>query len=151
MARFIHILAGSRINLDVQFISMDTVTTIIVWATPAILGIASWALIELFKDVKEDVKELKTSNGRIRTDIAEMRVEQRSTDQKVMAVGKSVEDVRKLTHELDKRTANVTELNGTIDKLSARLAVSDQNYGKILMILDGMAKRIGINIKKSGS
>lgn len=130
---------------------MDTITTIIVWATPAILGLASWSLIELFKDVKDDVKELKTSNSNIRTDIAKQAVKIQSLDDKVTTVGKYVEDVRKMTHELDKRTANVQELNGTISQLSKRLDDSDKNYGKILMILDGVAKRIGINFKKSGS
>lgn len=130
---------------------MDTITTIVVWATPAILGLASWALIELFKDVKEDVKDLKNSNSNIRTDIAKQGVKIQALDDKVSVVGKHLEDVRKMTHELDKRTANVQELNGTISKLSTRLDESDKNYGKILMILDGVAKRIGINFKKSGS
>ncbi len=130
---------------------MDTITTIIVWATPAILGIASWALIELFKDVKDDVKDLKTSNANIRTDIAKQGVKIQAVDDKVTGVCKTVEAMRVAVHEVDKRTANVQELNGTISQLSKRLDDSDKNYGKILMILDGVAKRIGINFKKSGS
>lgn len=130
---------------------MDIVTSIIVWATPVVLGFASWALVELFKDLKDDVKDLKTSNSNIRTDIAKQGVQITNLDTKVSAVCKSVDAVKIAVHDIDKRTVGVSDLNNSVKVLSDRMNESDRKYGQILIILDGMAKRIGINFKKSGS
>lgn len=130
---------------------MDIVTSIIVWATPVVLGFASWALVELFKDLKDDVKDLKTSNSNIRTDIAKQGVQITNLDTKVNLVSKSVDAVKIAVHDIDKRTIGVSDLNNSVKVLSDRMNESDRKYGQILIILDGMAKRIGITFKKSGS
>ena len=133
---------------------MDTITSIIIWATPVVLGIASWALLELFKDVKDDVKALKTSNSNIRTDIAKQGVQIKNLDDKVTAVCKSVDNVKGALHIIDKQQVGKDELEITmqaVKQIESRMTDSDKKYGQILMILDGMAKRIGINFKKSGS
>lgn len=131
--------------------SVDIVTSIIVWATPVVLGFASWALVELFKDLKDDVKDLKTSNSNIRTDIAKQGVQITNLDTKVNLVSKSVDAVKIAVHDIDKRTIGVSDLNNSVKVLSDRMNESDRKYGQILIILDGMAKRIGITFKKSGS
>ena len=130
---------------------MDAITSIIVWATPVVLGFASWALVELFKDLKDDVKDLKTSNSNIRTDIAKQSVQITNLDTKVNLVTKSVDAVKVAVHDIDKRTVGVSDLNNSVKILSDRMNESDRKYGQILIILDGMAKRIGITFKKSGS
>jgi len=130
---------------------MDTINTIIIWATPVVLGLASWALVELFKDLKDDVKDLKTSNSNIRTDIAKQSVQITNLDTKVNLVTKSMDAVKVAVHDIDKRTVGVSDLNNSVKILSDRMNESDRKYGQILIILDGMAKRIGITFKKSGS
>ena len=130
---------------------MDTINTIIIWATPVVLGLASWALVELFKDLKDDVKDLKTSNSNIRTDIAKQSVQITNLDTKVNLVTKSMDAVKVAVHDIDKRTVGVSDLNNSVKILSDRMNESDRKYGQILIILDGMAKRIGITFKKLGS
>lgn len=130
---------------------MSIITEIIIWTSPIIAGGFLWLFIDAYQEVKGDVKDLKNSNANIRTDIAKQGVQITSLDTKVSGVCKTVETVRAAVHEIDKRTSGVTELNGTVKNLTARVDESDRKYGQILMILNGMAKRIGIDIKKSGT
>lgn len=130
---------------------MDIITSIIVVATPFVIGIASWSLVVIFNDVKDDISHLKKSTADIQTELVKHGVQITNLDSKVISVCKSVEEMRNMSHELDKRTANIQDNNVAIIKMTTRLDQYEKNYGKILVILDGLARRTGINFKKSGS
>lgn len=129
-------------------------TDLIVWASPFAFGFIVWLTHELYKGLKEDVAQVKTSNSNIRTDIAKHSVKIDTLDQKVTTICQSVETLKKMTHEIDKQQFGKDELQMTtqaVKQIESRMNEADKKYGTILMILNGMAKRIGIDIKKTGS
>jgi arginine decarboxylase-like protein len=134
-----------------------TFAEVIIYCSPIVFGVATWLFIDAYQEIKGDVKDLKTSNSNVRTDIAKQGVKIDMLDAKVTTVCKSVEDVRKLTHEIDKRNGNgvgKAELELAMQaakQTESRVSDLDKKYGQILMILNGMAKRIGIDIKKTGA
>jgi hypothetical protein len=131
-----------------------TMTDVIVWASPIAFGFIVWLTHELYKGLKEDVSDVKKSNSNIRTDIAKQGVKIESLDQKITTVCASVETLKHMTHKLDKEQVGKPELELTmqaVKQIESRMNDSDKKYGTILMILNGMAKRIGIDIKKTGS
>lgn len=130
---------------------MDIITSIIVVATPFVIGIASWSLVVIFNEVKDDISHLKKSTANIQIELVKHGVQITNLDSKVSIISKSVEEERSMMHELDKRTSNLQDNNVAIIKMTTRLDQYEKNYGKILLILDGLAKRTGINFKKSGS
>lgn len=113
-------------------------------------GLCGWLLVNLYTDLKEDVKEIKTSNQNIRTDVAKLAVQQANTDAKVTAVCNNIEKVRTQLSDVDKRTHGLADVSSTIVRLEGRANDTDRKYGQILMILDGMAKRVGIDFRKAG-
>lgn len=120
-------------------------------ATPFVIGIASWSLVVIFNEVKDDISHLKKSTANIQIELVKHGVQITNLDSKVSIISKSVEEERSMMHELDKRTSNLQDNNVAIIKMTTRLDQYEKNYGKILLILDGLAKRTGINFKKSGS
>jgi cell division protein YceG involved in septum cleavage len=133
---------------------MGVITEIIIWSSPIVAAGFLWLFLDAYKEIKDDVKDLKTSNSNIRTDVAKLAVQQKNTDDKVMTVGKAVERVQTMVHEIDKQQIGKRELEVTMNavkQIESRMNDSDTKYGQILLILDGMAKRIGIQFKKSGS
>ena len=133
---------------------MSTVSEIIVIASPFVFAFTVWLLHEVYNSFKGDIGDLKKSNGLIRTDVAKQTVQIANLDQKVTAVCASVETLKKMTHELDKEQVGKAELELTmqaVKQIESRMNDSDKKYGTILMILDGMAKRIGIQFKKTGN
>lgn len=128
-----------------------TIAEVIIYCSPFLAAFSFWVLHELYSGIKGDLKEVKNSNSNIRTDVAKLSVQQKATDDKVTTVCKSMEGVQKMVHEIDKRTANVTELNGAVKSLSERIDRSDKKYGDVLMILDGIAVKLGLKVRRSGS
>lgn len=130
---------------------MSLITEIIIWCSPVLFGAFLWMAHEVYTSFKGDIGDLKKSNANLRTDVAKQGVMITSLDTKVSTVCRSVESIQKSTHEIDKRTANVTELNGAVKSLSERIDKSDKKYGQVLMILDGIAVKLGLKVKRSGS
>lgn len=130
---------------------MSIITEIIIWVSPFAFGLTLWLAKELYNSIKTDVDDTKKTVHRVEKKQVEHEVKINGLDTKLTGVCNSLEAVKKTTHEIDKRTNGVEQLNGSVKILSERLDQSDKKYGQVLMILDGIAVKLGLKVKRSGS
>lgn len=85
--------------------------------------------------MKGDLTDLKKSSYVTNSRLEKHETKIDNIDHKVTGLCKTITDVQKTTHEIDKRTGNTVEMTHAMQDLQNKLSEHEANYGKIMIIL----------------
>jgi len=109
-----------------------SVADVIIWSSPAVFGFALYLAHDAYKSIKEDVKELKDRQVQTRNEAYKIGIDVKALGDSVAKAQRGIDANSETTKKLVFETQELTHFMSAVEK---RLEVSEENYGKVIMVL----------------
>jgi len=112
-----------------------SISDVIIWASPLVGGLALYLAHDAFTSVKEDLKELRERQSKTREDLSDLRADVKVANDSINAISRNVDAAVSSVKAVDQRSGDTREVQMFMRTLENKMAVSETNYGKVILIL----------------